>query len=166
MGYKILYFCSMTHLPRQLRVMQILFFSSLFLLSLLFFKDRFSGTFFFFFAFRLSQRWEGDRAEGNASGEGRASPPGVAGPERLRLGSAGRPLPGCGASNVHVANIGGRAGQVHLLLFLLLLRGLGVQGLLLGLAQAGFQKGFDLLLAGAEAVLGKTGWDAQRVPGC
>lgn len=60
-------------------------------------------------------------------------------------------------SDVHVSHIRGRAGQVGLLYHLLFLLGhLGVQ-VLLCVAQAGLQQGFDLLLAGPEAVLGGRG---------
>lgn len=128
--------------------MQILFFFSLF------FKRQFSGTFFFFC---LSQRWKGEIAKEKTDSQEEAA---RSGRERSWRGAAcrghpGRPLPRrpWTPSNVHIPHVGGRAGQVQLLLLFLLLGGLGVQVLLLGLAQARLQQGFDLLLAGPKAVL-------------
>ena len=107
----------------------------------------------------LKSETEGKKSKGKHqdSEEGAAVPP--RGPGR------GGPSLATVPSDVHVTHVGGRAGQVHLLLLLFLLRGFGVQVLLLGLAQAGLQEGFDLLLAGAEAVLGwgrMLSWEPQE----
>lgn len=101
----------------------------------------------------------GERAKGKKpTVRGKLSPPGGDGSreEPFSRGSpGGGASPAVAPSNVHVPHVGGRAGQAGLLV--LLVRGLGVQVLLLGLAQAGLQQGFDLLLAGPQAVLGGVG---------
>lgn len=104
--------------------MQILFFFSLFL------KDSFGVLFLSF-----KSETEGGESEGKTDGKEAAR----SGRERSWGGAVrrGRPLsPAWAPSNVHVPHVDGRAGQVQLLLLLLLLGRLGVQVLLLGLAQA------------------------------
>lgn len=125
------------------------------------------GTFFFF---RLSQRQKGERAKEKTNSKGKEAA--RSGREPSWRGAVcgehpGQPLP-CrpwAPSNVHVPHVGGRAGQVQLFLLFLLLGSLGVQVLLLGLAQAGLQQGLDLLLAGPEAVLVRQGVGAQKEDG-
>lgn len=147
--------------------MQTLFF------SLSFFKRQFLGTFFFF---RLSQRQKGERAKEKTDSKEKETA--RSGRERSWRGAVcgehpGQSLP-CwpwAPSNVHVPHVSGRAGQVQLFLLFFLLGSLGVQVLLLGLAQARLQQGFDLLLAGPEAVLvrqgvggSEGGWSEGRIP--